>query len=117
MYILHHAVENSCSLVDLLLNDCIITPSVNPAGLHTDAKTPYFFNSRLPCSSVLAAAAEIEVCIDKLLSRFSLLTAHCVRGSPVNGLDRLSANRFRALLAVCVLGWWRYASRPHTAGP
>lgn len=111
MYILHHAVENTCGLVDLLLNDCTNKASINPAGLHADAKTHYLVNNRLPCSSVLAAAAETKDCIEKLLSRLSLLTAHCARRSPVNGLERLSAGKFRA---VRVLGWLSGGPQPHT---
>lgn len=39
MNILHHAVEYSCGLFNLLLNDCTIQLSVDPAGLHADAGT------------------------------------------------------------------------------
>lgn len=64
---------------------------------------------------MLGAAAETTDRIEKLLSRLSLFAAYCVRGSAVEGLERLGAGRFRALLAVDVQDWCTGAPQPQTA--
>ena len=118
MYFLHHAVEHGCSLVNLLVDDCVVT-----LCQQYNAWTPYKIREHyrgLPSSSVrflrAAEALKHKGLATPSSRRSRLFAAARLPQTAPKGLPRLSEGG-SAILATDFTGRHTGAPQPYTRAP